>query len=394
MEEYNTQDLENKYHYKLYNRFPITIVRGNGSIVFDENGREYIDALAGIAVNGIGHCHPKVVEAIKEQAGKLIHCSNLYYNEPQSKLAKLLVTNSDMDRVFFCNSGAEAVEGAIKIARKYGTQSNKNGKIFSFTNCFHGRTIATIAMGKNKYQEGFKPMPEGFEVLEFNNSDMLNDKINNDTVACIIEPIQGEGGIIPAQKEFLINLRKICDKNNALLIFDEIQCGLGRAGALFAYQLYDVKPDIITIAKSLGGGVPIGAALVNEKLADVIGAGNHGTTFGGNPLACAAANATMEVIIEDKLPAQAMEKGKYFIKTIREKTKGIKEVTSIRGAGLMIGIELSFKCADVVKKMMEYGVLANCTADTVIRLLPPLTISYENIDRIIKVMVKSIKEVR
>ncbi len=389
-----TQKLEKKYHFQTYKRYPITLTKGEGTRAYDSNGNEYIDALAGIAVNSVGHCHPKVVAAIKNQAEKLIHCSNFYYNEPQSKLAELLAESSGFDRVFLCNSGAEAMEAAIKLARKHGYKKGKKGDIISFENCFHGRTLATVAMGKGKYQEGFGPMPEGFKTLPFNDVKALRENMNKDVKAVVVEPVQGEGGIVPARKEFLKEIQKACDENDALLIFDEIQCGMGRVGELYAYKYFDIKPDIITLAKALGGGAPIGAMLTKEEIAKTFEFGNHGTTFGGNPLACAAAFAALSVIIEENLPQQAKEKGEYFISKIKEKTSGIDGVKEIRGIGLMIGVQLNFKCAGVVDKMRERGVLANCAAEYVIRLVPPLTIPKNEINKIIDVMVESIREAK
>jgi acetylornithine/N-succinyldiaminopimelate aminotransferase len=385
--------LEKNYHFQLYKRYPIVLQRAIGTKVYDMDGNEYLDALGGIAVNSVGHCHPKVVEALKKQSEKLIHCSNLYYNEEQSILAEKLCKLSGMERVFFCNSGAEAVEGAIKLARKYGKQEGKNGEIFSFRNCFHGRTLATIAMGKPAYQEGFNPMPEGFAQLEFNNIDMIRKKINKNTIAVVIEPVQGEGGIIPAELDFLNDLRELCNETDTLLVFDEIQCGLGRTGSFFAYQKLNVKPDIVTIAKALGGGMPIGAVLATEKLSSVLSPGDHGTTFGGNPLATAAANATLQIIHDENLAVEAEKKGKYFLEQMNKKTTEINCIKDIRSIGLMIGVELDFKCASVVENMLELGVLANCAAEYVIRLLPPLTISYEEIDIIVDSIIKSIRKV-
>ncbi len=388
----SAQNLEKQHHFQLYKRYPITLKQGKGTKVYDTDGNEYIDALAGIAVNGTGHCHPNVVEAIKKQAETLIHCSNLYYNEPQSELAQLLTQKSGMDRAFLCNSGAEAVEAAIKLVRKYGDKQGKQGKIISFENCFHGRTLGTISMGKAKFQEGFYPLLPGFQTFPYNDAESLQKNIGPDTKAVIAEPIQGESGIIPAEKEFLQELRKICDDYEVPLIFDEIQCGLGRTGEMFAYQYYGVKPDIITIAKSMGGGYPIGAMLAKEEIAGALEFGNHGTTFGGNPLGCAAALAALKTIEEENLPEKARENGKYFMDKIKEKTEGMDQIREIRGVGLMIGVELSSKCADVVLSMLQKGVLANCAAEYVIRMLPPLIITKDEIDTIVDVMVESIKE--
>ncbi len=387
-----TRQLTEENHLLTYKRYPVTLVRGRGAKVWDSDGREYIDALAGIGVNSVGHSHPKVVGAITRQAEELIHISNLYYNRPQALLAEKLTRLSGLDRAFFCNSGAEANEAAIKIARKAGSLKGKTGTIVSMENCFHGRTIGTIAMGKEKYSKGFGPMPEGFERVPFNDPEALERIVNDQTVAVIIEPVQGEGGVHPASEEFLQKARAVCDRHDALLIFDEIQCGIARTGEMFAWEHYGVKPDILTLAKGLGGGVPIGAVLLSEQAASAMGYGEHGTTFGGNPLACAAALATLEVIEEEKLDEKARTEGEYIMQTLRERTRGWEVIRTIRGIGLMIGVELNMKGADVVNRMLEKGVLSNCASDTVMRLLPPLVISREETDRVIDVLLESIRE--
>ncbi len=386
------RELTEKHHFNIYKRYPITLTRGVGAIVWDTDGNEYIDALAGIAVNSVGHCHPKVVDAIKNQAEKLIHISNLYYSEPQARLAAQLTKISQMDRVFFCNSGAESVEAAIKAARKYGNQKGKKGNILSMENCFHGRTIGTIAMGKEKYRKGYEPLPKGFERIPLNDTDALRKSMDDDTIAVIIEPIQGEGGIHSATDEYLQEIRELCDKHEALLIFDEIQCGLARTGKMFAWMHSGVKPDLLCTAKALGGGFPIGATLATEEAASAIGYGEHGTTYGGNPLACAAALAALQVIEEEDLCLAAQKKGVYMMDRLKNETKEWDEVKGVRGVGLMIGVELSFKGADVVKKMMEKGVLSNCASDTVMRIVPPLVISRQDIDKTIDVLLASIRE--
>jgi acetylornithine/N-succinyldiaminopimelate aminotransferase len=386
------RELTEKYHYKIYKRYPVVLERSAGSRVWDTEGNEYIDALAGIAVNSVGHCHPAVVKAIQNQAEKLIHISNLYYSEPQAQLAARLAKISRMDRVFFCNSGAESIEAAIKTARKYGNNKGKKGLILSMENCFHGRTLGAIALGKEKYRKGFEPLPEGFGRIPMNDPAALKSSINSDTVAVIIEPVQGEGGIQPASKEYLEEVRSLCDQYDVLLIFDEIQCGIARTGKMFAWMHTGVKPDILCTAKALGGGFPIGATLAVEKAAAAIDYGQHGTTYGGNPLACAAANASLQVIKDEDLCAAAEEKGRYMMDTIRDRTKGWSEIKEIRGIGLMIGVELTFKGADVVNKMLEKGVLSNCASDTVMRIVPPLVISYEEMDQVIDVLLESIRE--
>ena len=379
-------------HYKIYKRYPITLERSAGSRVWDTEGNQFIDALAGIAVNNVGHCHPKVVEAIQNQAARLIHISNLYYSEPQAKLSAKLTEISGMDRVFFCNSGAESIEAAIKTARRHGNKMGKKGLILSMENCFHGRTLGAIAMGKEKYRKGFEPIPEGFGRIPMNDLGALKNSINSDTVAVIIEPVQGEGGIKPASKEYLEEVRSLCDQHDVLLIFDEIQCGIARTGKMFAWMHTGVKPDIICTAKALGGGFPIGATLATEEAASSIDYGQHGTTYGGNPLACAAANAALQVIEDDNLCAAAEEKGTYMMQTIKDRTSGWSEIKEVRGIGLMIGVDLNFKGAEVVSKMHEKGVLSNCASDTVMRIVPPLVITYEEIDKVIDVLLESIRE--
>jgi len=387
------QELAEQYHVDLYGRYPITLTEGKGVYVTDSEGNEYLDALAGIAVNSLGHSHPKVVEAVREQAGKLMHISNFYYSEPQSNLAQKLVQVSGLDKTFFCNSGAEAVEGAVKLARKYGKIKGKKGKIISMENCFHGRTLGTIAMGKKKYREPFEPVPGGFGNVPVNDKQALTDKVDDDTIGIILEPIQGEGGVCPIDEEYLNHVRALCDKHDILMILDEIQCGVGRTGKMFAYQHYDFKPDIITSAKALGNGFPIGAVIVTDKVADAIEHGEHGTTYGGNPLACASAYATLTAMEEEHIPEQAAEKGTYFMDKLKEATKDIEAVTDVRGKGLMIGAELAFEGGEVVKEMMKRGVLSNCASGNVMRFVPPLIITKDQIDTLINVFIESLKEV-
>lgn len=389
----NAHQIADKYHFDLYKRYPITLTEGRGARATDSNGNEYIDALAGIAVNSTGHCHPKVVNAVKKQAEKLIHCSNFYYNEPQSKLAQLLAEVSGMDRSFFCNSGAEAIEGSIKLARKYAHKLGKEGNIISMKGCFHGRTIGAIAMGKEKYQKGFDPMPAGFDRVPFNDIAALKTKVDDSTVAVILETVQGEGGIHVVDPEFLQSARYLCDKHNALLILDEVQCGIARTGKMFAYQHYMVEPDIVASAKALGGGFPIGAVLAKDDVAKAFDHGNHGTTYGGNPLACAAACASLEAILEEDLMQKATELGEYLKNKVRSVGQNWDAIKEVRGMGLMIGVELNFPGAGVAKNMLHNGVLSNCASNNVMRLVPPLVISKEDLDTVIDVLIESIKKV-
>jgi len=387
------QELAHQYHVDLYGRYPITLTEGKGVFVTDSEGNQYLDALAGIAVNSLGHSHPKVVEAVREQAGKLMHISNFYYSEPQSELAKRLTEVSGLDKAFFCNSGAESVEGAIKLARKYGSTKNKTGNIISMKNCFHGRTLGTIAMGKKKYQKGFEPMPGGFEQVPANNKEALSNKVSDETVAIILEPVQGEGGVKPVDADYLKHVRQLCDHHNIVMILDEIQCGMGRTGQMYAYQHYGIKPDILTSAKALGNGFPIGAVVAKDKIANAIAHGEHGTTYGGNPLACAAACATLSVMKEENIAKQAAEKGAYFKDRLQEVAEEQDAITEVRGIGLMIGAELKFEGGDVVTEMMKRGVLSNCASGNVMRFVPPLIITEDQIDTIIDVFVESLKEV-
>lgn len=385
-------ELDKKYYLQTFKRYPLTFDHGKGSHIWDVEGNEYIDMLGGIAVNSVGHSHPTVVKAIQDQAAKLIHISNFYLSEPQVMLSKKLVELSGLDRVFFANSGAESVEGAIKIARKYAHSVGRGGNIISFENSFHGRTLATIATGKKAYQKGFEPIPQGFSQVPFNDIKAIKKVADKNTAAIIIEPIQGEGGVNVADKTFLKALRAFCDEQGIVLIFDEIQCGIGRTGKMFAKEHFGVCPDIITLAKALGGGVPIGAILSNEKVSAAIEFGDHGTTFGGNPLVCAASLATLEVIETEYLLQQSEEKGNWLKSEISAmKNPDIKEV---RGKGLMIGIEFNFETKPLVQKMLENGVLANATADTVLRLVPPLNINYEDLEKAMEVLKKSLKDIK
>ncbi len=394
--QYTTEQLrsvDDRYYLQVYRRQPVTLVRGSGARVWDTDGREYIDALAGIAVNSVGHCHPRVSDAICTQAGKLIHTSNIYTSEPQIMLAEKLAALSGMDRAFFCNSGAEAVEGAFKLARKYAHSKGRGGTIISMEGCFHGRTLATIATGKEKYRQGFEPIPAGFVRVPFNNIEALRSTVNEDVAAIIIETVQGEGGIRPVDGEYLREVRALCDEHGILLILDEIQCGVGRTGKFWAFEHFGITPDILATAKALGGGVPIGAFIARQHVADAIAAGDHGSTFGGNPLACAAALATLAVVEEEHLCEAAVAKGARFTQRVQEAATELDVIRDVRGMGLMIGVELSFEGREVVALMREQGVLSNVTADTVIRIVPPLVINNEDLDRVADVLIDAVREV-
>ncbi|MBN3580990.1 acetylornithine transaminase [Algoriphagus aestuarii] len=376
------QDLyqKDKQNYlPTFNRFPLAFIKGKGSRLWDADGKEYIDLLAGIAVNNVGHCHPKVVEAIQKQAAELMHISNFFVSPQQVALSELLVKISGLDRVFLTNSGAESVEGAIKIARRFAHKNGRGGKVISMQNSFHGRTLATIATGQEKYQKGFEPIPMGFSQVPFNDLEAVKAAIDQETAAVILEPVQGEGGVIPAEKGYLEGLRKLCDETGVLLIFDEIQCGIGRTGKWFAKDHFGVQPDIMTLAKGLGGGMPIGAFLCNEKVAEAIEFGDHGTTFGGNPLAAASAIATIETIAENHLCKKATETGAWLKEKMEELIAKHEELESIRGLGLMLGVKLKSPGAPLVKQLLEEGIIANATAVNILRLVPALNISKEDL---------------
>ncbi|HML05415.1 MAG TPA: acetylornithine transaminase [Methanobacterium sp.] len=378
----NTEEiinLDKKYVMQTYGRLPLALKEGKGVLVKDFEGNTYIDCFAGIAVNNVGHSHPKVVEAICNQAKTLIHTSNLYYTEPQVKLAELLAEISVHDKSFFCNSGAEANEGAVKLARKF----TGKGEIIAMENSFHGRTLAMItATGQHKYKKGFEPLPAGFKHVGYGDAQAVSDNITDNTAAVLVEPIQGEGGVIVPPEGYLKELRKVCDENDILLIFDEVQTGFGRTGEMFASQLFNVTPDITTVAKALGGGFPIGAVLASEEVGNAFEPGNHAATFGGNPLACAAAIASINAIIDENMLIKAKENGGYLKYKLEEQSKLYGIVEEVRGAGMMLGMELSINAAEIANETMAQGVLINATADTVLRFLPPLVIEKGQIDTV------------
>ena len=379
-------ELSDKYVMKTYGRSPLTPVKGSGAHIWDARGKEYLDFLAGLAVCSLGHCHPAVVKAIAEQASKLMHVSNLYYIEPQAQLARLLAENSFGDRVFFCNSGAEANEGAIKLARKYARLNGspeKYGIITAFKS-FHGRTLAALAAtGQAKYQKDFEPLPEGFKYVPFNDLAALESAVDKNTCAIMLEPVQGEGGIYEAKQDYLKGVKELCKKYGLLLIFDEVQCGLGRTGAFFAYQHYGIEPDICTLAKSLGGGFPIGAMIATEEAAGAFSPGNHASTFGGNPLACAAALAAMQFVLENNIMENAARIGSYFKARLEALSNQFPLITEVRGLGLMLGAEMAPGSVDgqeVVARCQENGLLINCIDGHILRFLPPLIINESDVD--------------
>ncbi len=385
------QKLYEEKHFQTYRRFPLTLIKGSGTKVYDTEGKEYLDALAGIAVNNVGHCHPKVVKAIQDQAANLIHISNLYHNIPQSTFAKQLTEVSGFDRVFFCNSGLEANEGAIKMARKLSEQKGKTGPIIYFSGCFHGRSVTSITMGKAAFQKGFGPLPDGFKELPYNDVDAL-DQIDVDTRAIFVECIQGEGGVNIGDKDFLEKIDVICKEKDIILVVDEIQTGMGRTGKMFGYEHFDINPDIITLAKGLGSGVPIGAILAKGDAANVLVPGDHGSTFGGNPLACAAAQASLEVILDEKLLENSWQVGTYLLNKISDLAKSYEFIKDVRGVGLMIGIEFETQCRAFALKLLDKGLLVSCTAMHVIRLVPPLILTHEEADQIISILKEALDE--
>lgn len=378
-------DMDSTYYMNTFGkRTPVCFEYGKGIKLYDTDGREYYDFLAGIAVNALGHSHPALVEAVKTQAGKLIHCSSLYYIESQAKLAKLLVENSCADRIFFSNSGAEANEGAFKLARIYFKKKGMPEKfgIITLKKSFHGRTLTTVAAtGQEKYQKPYAPLIPGFKHVPLNDIDSLRAAVDDETCAIMMEPIQGESGVYPADVEYVRAVRKLCDEKGLLLIFDEIQTGMARTGKLFGYQHFGVEPDIFTLAKALAGGLPIGALCAKEHVASAFEPGDHGSTFGGNPLVCSAAIAVMNTIIDDKLCDNAKDMGLYFKSSLEKIAEKLNIVSEIRGVGLMIGIQLnSDKAVEVKNKLFEKGFLVGSVGTNIIRMLPPLILTEADID--------------
>lgn len=379
-----------------YMQLPVTFANGEGVWLWDEAGKRYLDALAGVAVCGLGHCHPKLVKAICKQAGTLIHTSNLYHIGKQEQLATRLAALSGMDNAFFCNSGAEANEAAIKLARLYGHGRNIDlPTIIVMEKSFHGRTMATLtASGNRKVQAGFEPLLTGFARVPYNDLEAVAQVgiHNKNVVAVLVEPYQGEGGVNVPQANYLQGLRHLCDQNGWLLMLDEVQCGIGRSGKWFAFQHTGIVPDVITLAKGLGSGIPIGACLAKGMAAEVFKPGNHASTFGGNPLACTAALTTLEVIEEDDLLRNSMELGDFMRSMFKAQLAGLSDVRQIRGQGLMIGIELSKPCGDLVKEALKRGLLINVTSDKVVRLLPPLVMQRSEAEQVVNILSAIVKE--
>lgn len=381
-----------QYIMNTYSRFPIAFEKGDGMYVYDESGKKYLDFVAGIAVNSLGHGDSGLVSAISKQAAELIHCSNLYWTKPQVDLAQKLIANSCFDKVFFCNSGAEAIEGALKLVRKYGNKNGGRSEIITMQNSFHGRTYGAItATGQAKYQKDLNPLLPGIKHVPFNYFDALKEAITENTAGIIIEPIQGEGGIKPADKEYLQKVRALCDEKDILLVYDEIQCGVGRTGCLFAYEYYNVAPDIATIAKGIAGGVPMGALLANEKTSSYFQPGDHASTFGGNPLACAAANVVVDRLLSGGLLENVKKQADYLTQSLNHLKDNNEEITDVRGVGLLQGIELNKPASGIVSKCIENGLLLVGAGTNVIRFVPALIVSNEDIDNAMEILDKAIK---
>ena len=384
-----TMEMADTYMFQTYGRFPLTLVRGQGCRVWDEQGREYLDFVGGIAVCALGHSSPIVTRALDEQSRQLVHVSNLYYTRPQTELARMLVENSFADRVFFCNSGAEANEAAIKLARRFANESlgGHRHMIVSMENSFHGRTMATLsATGQAKIRAGYDPLLEGFRFVPFNDLKALERALDETVCAVMLEPVQGEGGVVCPDPRYLQEVRRICTERKALLIFDEVQVGMGRTGRLFAYEHYAVQPDIMTLAKALGNGLPIGAMLSTNEFAGAFGPGSHATTFGGTPLVTAVSKAVLKSLLEDGWIDHCRETGDYFRERLEELAGRHGVVKEIRGLGLILGMELAIPGAQVVDACIREGFLVNCTQERVIRFVPPLVVRKEDIDRLVKAL--------
>lgn len=381
-----TAELGEKYVMKTYNRFPLAFEKGEGMYVYDEDGKEYLDFVAGIAVNSLGHNHPKLVKAIAEQAAKLIHISNLYYTKPQCTLAQKLVENGSLDKVFFCNSGAESIEAALKLARKYGSKTGRE-EIITMHQSFHGRTFGAVtATGQDHYHEGFGAMLPHIKYATFNDFKSVKNAVTENTVAILMEPVQGEGGIIPADKEFLKQVRALCDEKDMLLMFDEVQCGVGRLGTLFAYQTFGVVPDVMSTAKGIAGGVPCGIMMASERVAQSFVPGDHASTFGGNPLAAAAGNVVVDELLGGVLD-NVKKQGEYLSQKLKEVAQKHKDlVKDVRGIGLMQGIELNTAPGAYIAKAIEMGLLLVGAGSNVIRFVPSLIVSKEDIDKAMAIL--------
>ncbi len=385
-----------KYMFRTYKRYPIVLVKGKGCKVWDVNGREYLDFIGGIAVCALGHSSPTVAEAIKEQVEKLVHVSNLFYTVPQVELSKFLVEHSFADRVFFCNSGAEANEAAIKLARRYANKKfgGKRNIIISMEGSFHGRTMATLsATGQKKIQDGFDPLLQGFRFVPFNDIPSLEKAMDENVCAVLLEPIQGEGGVICPDEDYLREVRRLCDERDVIMILDEVQVGCGRTGKLFAYEHYGIEPDIMTLAKAMANGLPIGAMLSKEKFEEAFGPGTHASTFGGTPLVTYVSLKVLKKIVEDGILENCSKMGKYFKDGLEELKKRFSFIKDVRGKGLILGMELDIEGQKIVERCMEKGFLINCVQERVLRFLPPLIIKKEEIDSLLNALNDILREI-
>jgi len=391
----DTKVLADRYIFNTYKRFPITLVKGRGCRVWDEEGREYLDFIGGIAVCALGHSSEVVSNALKSQSEILVHVSNLFYTRPQAELAELLVKHSFADKVFFCNSGAEANEAAIKLVRRYSAENYDPQRyvIIAMENSFHGRTMATLtATGQKKIQKGFDPLLNGFRHVPFNDINALKDAIDETVCAILLEPIQGEGGVICADRDYLRGVEEICKEKDILLVLDEVQVGMGRTGRLFAYEHYGIEPDVMTLAKAMANGLPIGAMLSVESVASAFGPGAHASTFGGTPLVCAVSKAVLEYILNEGVLDNCASMGKYLIEGLKEMKTKYSVIRDIRGMGLIVGVELDIKADEVVQRCMQNGILINSPKENVIRLVPPLIITQREIDQLLNTLNSIFKE--
>ncbi|MFA4981771.1 MAG: aspartate aminotransferase family protein [Candidatus Omnitrophota bacterium] len=377
-----------KYIMRTYKRVPLCLEQAKGVKVWDIDGKFYLDFFPGWAVSGIGHCHPTVVAAINKQAKRLLHVSNNYYSELQAKLAEAIIKNSFPGKVFFANSGAEANEAAVKLARKYGHDKGRY-EVITCLKSFHGRTLAMItATGQDKVKHGFEPLPEGFSYVPFNDLEAVKKAITSKTVAIMLEPIQCEGGINIPGREYMKGLRALCDEKDILLIFDEVQTGMGRSGNMFAFKNFGVTPDVMTLAKALGGGLPIGACVAREKFQDVLTPGTHASTFGGSPIVCAAGLAVFEAINKENMLENARRMGAYLKKKLEDLKKKYSFIKEVRAVALIIGVELSIQGEDIYKECLKEGLLINCTQDTVLRIMPPINVTKIEIDKAVSILDK------
>jgi acetylornithine/N-succinyldiaminopimelate aminotransferase len=375
-----------------YNKVPLVFVKGKGSRLWDINGKVYLDFFPGWGVGSLGHCHPKVMQGVRDQIGKLIFVPNNYYHPFQAKLAKELIYLSFPGKVFFANSGAEANEAAIKLARKYGSSSGKY-EIITFENAFHGRTLAALAAtGQGKYQKGFEPIPEGFKQAKLNDLASVKQVLGDKTVAVMLELVQGEGGVNVASPDFVLGLRKICDEKKLLLIIDEVQTGIGRTAKMFAYQNYGILPDVMTLAKALGGGLPIGVMIAKKEFSDILTPGMHASTFGGGPVICRAALGVLKAMQKEKILSNCQAMGKYLFEKLTLLKNTYPLIKEVRGLGLMLGVELNIEGKPVVQAAIEQGLLINCTHDKVLRLMPALNVTKKEIDQAIGILKNVFKE--